>query len=50
MKKKTMIWIVVCALMACCVYAHRRVIRALIKHEPLPKALKWHVWCKDHKD
>ena len=50
MKKKTMIWIVVCVLMACCVYAHRRVIRALIKHEPMPKAPKWHVWCKDRKD
>ena len=24
----------------------RRVIRALIKHEPMPKAPKWHVWVK----
>ena len=25
---------------------HRRVIKALIKHEPMPKAHKWHCWVK----
>ena len=38
--------IVVCVLAACCLYSHRRVIRALIRHEPMPKAPKWHVWMK----
>ena len=27
-------------------FIHRRVIRALIKHEPMPKAPKWHCWVK----
>ena len=40
MKKETMIWIIVCALVTCFVYIHRRVIRALIR---------WHVWCKDRR-
>ena len=25
---------------------HRRVIKALIKNEPMPKAPKWHYWVK----
>lgn len=49
MKKETMIWIIVCALVACFVCIHRRVIRALIRHEPMPAAPKWHVWCKDRR-
>lgn len=38
--------IVVGVLLACCCIVHRRVIRALIKREPLPKAPKWHCWIK----
>lgn len=38
--------IVVAVLLLCCCFIHRRVIRALIKHEPMPKAPKWHVWVK----
>ena len=38
--------IVVCVLLLCCFFTHRRVIRALIKHEPMPKAPKWHFWVK----
>ena len=49
MKKRTVIWMIVCALAVCCVYVHRRVIRALIRHESLPKAPKWHVWCKNRE-
>ena len=37
--------ILICALLLCC-FTHRRVIRALIKHEPMPKAPKWHFWVK----
>lgn len=33
-------------LVACCLFTHRRVIKALIKHEPMPKAPKWHCWVK----
>ena len=38
--------IIVVLLLLCCCYTHRRVIKALIKHEPMPKAPKWHVWVK----
>jgi len=44
MKTGTVIAIVVCVLVACCCFTYRRVIRALIKHEPMPKAPKWHCW------
>lgn len=44
MKTGTIVLIIVVLLIACCLYTHRRVIRALIKHEPMPKAPKWHVW------
>ena len=39
------IGIIAAALVLCC-YTHRRVFRALFKHEPMPKAPKWHVWVK----
>ena len=42
----TVIWIIVALLVVCCCSTHRRVIRALIKHEPMPKAPKWHYWVK----
>ncbi len=38
--------IVVIVLVCCCCFTHRRVIRALIKGEPMPKAPKWHFWVK----
>lgn len=44
MSNGTVVTIVICALVACCLFVHRRVIRALIKHEPMPKAPKWHLW------
>ena len=40
------VWIIICLLLACCCFTHRRVIKALIDHEPMPKAPKWHVWVK----
>lgn len=46
MKTGTIILIVVCILVVCCLFTHRRVLRALIKHEPMPKAPKWHFWVK----
>ena len=41
--------LIVCILLVCCCYTHRRVIRALIRHEQMPQAPKWHVWCKNRK-
>ena len=32
------------AIVGCCAYTHRRVIKAVIKHEEMPKAPKWHFW------
>jgi len=46
MKPGIIILIVVCILLLCCCFTHRRVIRALIKHEPMPKAPNWHFWVK----
>ncbi len=46
MKPGTIVGIVICALIVCCLFTHRRVIRALIKQEPMPKAPKWHCWVK----
>ena len=46
MNTVTVILIVVCLLIVCCAFTHRRVIRALIRHEPMPKAPKWHVWVR----
>lgn len=38
----TIIWIIAAALVVCC-FTHRRVIRALIGHEPMLKAPRRHV-------
>ena len=46
MSTGAIIGIVAAVLVLCCSFTHHRVIRALIKHEPLPKAPKWHVWIK----
>ena len=37
---------VVIFLVICFLYAHRYVILARIKHEPMPKAPRWHTWVK----
>ena len=46
MKPGIIILIVFCVLLLCCCFTHRRVIRALIRHEPMPKAPNWHFWVK----
>ena len=46
MKPGTVVGFVICVLVVCCLFTHRRVIRALIQHEPMPKAPKWHCWVK----
>ncbi len=44
MKTKTIIPVIICVIFMCCLIVHRRVIKALIKREPMPKAPKWHFW------
>lgn len=46
MRLGTIAVIIVCLLAVCCCYTHRRVIRALLKNEPMPKAPGWHFWVK----
>ena len=46
MPKGAIIGITAAALVLCCCFTHRRVIQALIRHEPMPKAPKWHCWVK----
>lgn len=31
----------------CCAFTHRRVIKAVINHEEMPKAPSWHFWVKE---
>lgn len=50
MKPGIIIAIAACILVVCCLFTHRRVLRAWIKHEPMPKAPKWHFWVKNRKD
>ncbi len=47
--KGKIIAIVLCLLVLCCLYTHRRVIKALLKHEPMPLAPKWHFWVKNRR-
>ena len=44
MKKKTIFIIIILLLITVLVYIHRRVIRAMIKGEPMPEAPSWNVW------
>ena len=44
MNAGTIILIIAAVLIVCCGFTHRRVFRALVKHEPMPKAPKCHVW------
>lgn len=49
MKKKTIFIIVILVVLTVFVFIHRRVIRALIKGEPMLKAPSWHVWVPEKK-
>ena len=46
MKTGTIIAVIICVMIVCCCYTYRRVIKALIKNEPMPKAPNWHFWVK----
>lgn len=47
--KGKIVALIICLLVLCCLYTHRRVIKALIKHEPMPLAPKWHFWVKNRR-
>jgi hypothetical protein len=47
MKMGTVIGVAAVVLVGCCLYTHRRVIKAVVKHEEMPKAPKWHCWVKE---
>ena len=44
MKTKHVVIIVLLILFGGCLFVHRRVIKALITGEPMPKAPNWHCW------
>ena len=46
MKPSTISITIICVLCVCCLFTHRRVFKALLKHEPMPKAPKWNFWVK----
>ena len=45
-KKGKFLAVVVCVLACCCLFTHRRAIKALVMGEPMPKAPSWHFWVK----
>ena len=47
MKKDTIIILVLIAFAGGMLYAHRRVIKAWLNNEPMPKAPEWHFWVKE---
>lgn len=46
MSGKKIFGVIALLLAVCCLFTHRRVIRAIIKNEHMPKAPEWHVWVK----
>lgn len=46
MKSKTIALAITCVAVACCAYTHRRVIKAAVTGEEMPKAPSWHFWVK----
>lgn len=49
MNSKKAIGIIAVLSAVCCCIVHRRVIKALIKGEEMPKAPKWHCWVPKDK-
>ena len=47
MKTRIIVGVALGVAVGCCLYTHRRVIKALINGEPMPKAPSWHVWVKE---
>ena len=49
MNKGTIAGLAICAMCTCFAYTHRRVIKAWLNGEPMPKAPEWHVWVDPEK-
>ncbi|MCR4813406.1 MAG: hypothetical protein K5879_01110 [Lachnospiraceae bacterium] len=49
MKKNTIIMLILIVFAGGMLYAHRRVIKAFLNNEPMPKAPKWHFWVKQEE-
>ena len=47
MKKDTLIGLIIFILAGGFIFAHRRVIKAWLNNEPMPKAPEWHFWVKE---
>jgi hypothetical protein len=47
MKKDTIIILLLAVIAGGMLYAHRRVIKAWLNNEPMPKAPEWHFWVKE---
>ena len=47
MKKDTIIILLLAVIAGGMLYAHRRVIKAWLNDEPIPKAPAWHFWVKE---
>ena len=47
MNTGTIVRIIVAVLVVCCLITHRRVIKALFRGNPMPKAPKWHFWVSE---
>ena len=47
MKTGVIAGVVVGVLVGCCLYTHRRVIKAVVSGEEMPKAPSWHFWVKE---
>ena len=37
---------IIAVILVLCCFTHRRVILALLQHQPMPKAPTWHFWVK----
>jgi len=46
MKKETIFILILIAFAGGMLFVHRRVIKAWLNNEPMPKAPKWHFWVK----
>lgn len=41
--------LIMCPFVICCAVVHRRVIKAYLNGEEMPKAPSWHVWVPEDK-
>lgn len=49
MGKKVIVTVATALVVGGCLYAHRRVIKAIVTGDEMPKAPRWHVWVKKER-